>query len=259
MKTNFYEKYQKIKIEGLPKYVQLREAIRAAIDDGYWEAGSQLPPEVVIARSVPFSLGTVQKALQALVEEGVVIRRQGYGTFVVENHQQMDRPWHCRFASDEEGSFLPVYPKVVLRTRIKGKELWVKLLNKDSDEIIQIDRLMDIGHEFFVYIRFFLNGVKYDAFLEKPVEELESSNFKSILRQEYNLPITEMAYTLRIDSLPDEICKAIEVSEGTVGLVYEIVANSGPKSPVYYQEIFIPPNKRKLYISDSSNIPQYWT
>ena len=259
MELNFFNKYQMIKIEGLPKYVQLREALRAAIEDDYWQPGSQLPPEVEISRNVPFSLGTVQKALKALVEEGVLVRRQGYGTFVIENRRQMDKPWHCRFAGNEKGSFLPVYPKVVLQTNIKSQARWAQLLNKESDKIIQIDRIMDIGHEFLVYIKFFLNGERFGKFIKKSIEELESTNFKSILRQEYNLPITEMSYILRITTLPADICQAIEVSEGTVGLVYEIVASSGPKYPVYYQEIYIPPNQRKLYISDSSNIPQYWT
>jgi GntR family transcriptional regulator len=259
MEDNFYLKYQYVKIDGLPKYAQLREILRAAIEDGYWTPGSQLPPEMELVRITPFSLGTVQKALKALVEEGIIIRRQGYGSFVAENRREMDKPWHCRFASDVEGSFLPVYPKVVLQKMISSNASWRRLLNKDTDNIIQIDRLADIGHEFFVYIKFFLNGDKFSKFLDKSIEVLERTNFKTLLRQEYNLPITQMSYTLRFTELPVDISHAIEVPEKTIGLVYEIIASSGKMNPIYYQEIFIPPNKRKLHISDSSNIPQYWT
>jgi GntR family transcriptional regulator len=255
----FYLKYKPAKIDGLPKYAQLREALRAAIEDGYYSPGSQLPPETELVRVTPFSLGTVQKALKTLVEEGVVIRRQGHGSFVAENTREMDKPWHCRFASDVEGSFLPVYPKVFLLKKISSNTWWRRLLNKDTKNIIQIDRLADIGHEFFVYIKFFLNGDKFDKFLQKPIEDLERSNFKTILRQEYNLPTTHMSYTLRVTELPAEISRAIKVAKKTIGLVYEIVASSGKMNPVYYQEIYIPPNKRKLYISDSSNIPLYWS
>ena len=92
MEMNFYEKYQIVKIAGLPKYAQLREALRAAIEDAYWAPGAQLPPEAELAQTTPFSLGTVQKALQALVEEGIVIRRQGYGSFVSEKRREMYKP-----------------------------------------------------------------------------------------------------------------------------------------------------------------------
>ena len=40
MEDNFYFKYQSVKIDGLQKYAQLREALRAAIEDGYWLPGS---------------------------------------------------------------------------------------------------------------------------------------------------------------------------------------------------------------------------
>jgi GntR family transcriptional regulator len=259
MKDNFYSKYQNVVIDGLPKYAQLREAMRAAIEDGYWPPRSQLPPEMELVRVTPFSLGTVQKALQELVQDGIVIRKQGHGSFVAENLREMDKPWHCRFESDVKGSFLPVYPKILLQKMISSNAWWCRLLNKHTDHIIQIDRLGDIGHEFFVYIKFFLNGDKFFKFLDKPIEELERSNFKTILKQEFNLPTTHMSYTLRVTELPDDISSAIEVPEKTIGLVYEIVASSGKMNPVYYQEIYIPPNKRKLYISDSSNIPQYWS
>jgi GntR family transcriptional regulator len=152
----------------------------------------------------------------------------------------MDKPRHCRFASDVKGIFLPVYPKILLHEMISCNAWWRRLLNKDTDNILQIDRLVDIGHEFFVYIKFFLNGDKFFKFLDKPIDELERTNFKTILRKV-------------------EISRAIEVPKKTIGLVYEIVASSGKMNPIYYQEIFIPPNKRKLHISDSSNIPQRWT
>jgi DNA-binding GntR family transcriptional regulator len=62
MEDNFYSKYQPVKIDRLPKYAQLREALRAAIEDGYWLPASQLPPEMELIRATPFSLATVQKA-----------------------------------------------------------------------------------------------------------------------------------------------------------------------------------------------------
>jgi len=257
LELNFLDEYLSAGISGLPKYVQLREALRSAIKDGNWGPGAQLPPEAELARAVPFSLGTVQKALKALVEEGVVVRRQGHGTFVAEERRRMDAPWHCRFSSDEEGVFLPVYPKLLLRKRIKGQAPWARLLNPKNSSIIQIDRTIGIGQEFSVYSKVFLNGDRFGGFLDKTIEELESTNFKNILRREYNLPITRMSHELRMITIPAHICRAIEIPPQTFGLLLQIVASSGQKNPVYYQEIFIPPNKRKLYISDSSNVPEY--
>ncbi len=254
----FYEKYRKLEIDNLPRYVQLRETLISAIQDSFWRQGDRLPSETEIAKTTPFSLGTVQKALKALVDDGILVRRQGSGTFVAENRRRMDRPWHCRFESDQEGIFMPVYPKVLLRKRIRGSEKWAQLLDPEK-RLLQIDRRIRIGDEFNVYCRIFLSAVKFSGFLKKKISDLEEANFKILIRTDYNLPITHMAYTLRVTRLPDTICRAIGVATETVGLIYEIIASSGRRNPVYYQELFVPPNDRRLHISDISNIPEYWT
>lgn len=257
--ADFYERYGVLNIEGLPKYAKLREAFRDAIKDEYWTAGAKLPPEAEIAKTTPYSLGTVQKALKALVEEGILVRYQGRGTYVAEELVKMDIPWHCRFTADNQEGFLSVYPKVVLRTHTKIEASWAHLLNPISEALIQIDRVIDIGHKFSVYIKFFLDEAKFGRFFDIATEVLEKTNFKTILHNEFNTSITHMSYAIRFSKFPEEISEAIQVPQKTIGVVYEIVANSGQKNPVYYQEIFIPPNDCKLYISDSSNIPEYWT
>jgi len=256
--NNFFEKYQISSIKGLPKYAQLREALLAAIQDRYWKPGSKLPPEGQLVRETPFSLGTVQKALNSLVDEGVIVRRQGMGSFVAQDQRQMDLPWHLRFVGDKKEEYLPVFPKVVLRRNEIRPGPWARLLGKPRDSFLQIDRVMNIGNEFLVYTKFFTSRKKFGGFLKKPVEELEKTNFKTILRRDYNLTVTRMTYNLRIIPLPPEICRAIKAQEDTIGLVMEILAISGNKNPVYYQELFLPPNNRKLHISDLTNIPEYW-
>jgi len=203
-------------------------------------------------------LGTVQKALNNLADRGFLFRRQGLGTFVADSVSQMEAPWHCRFTSDREGEFLPVYPKVVARKIFKTDFEWARILNPETFEVIQIDRIMDIGHEFNVYVKFYLNNKYFPYFLSCSIKELEKYNFKTIIYREYNLNVSQMTYTLMIGALGAEICRSIQVSEDTAGGIYSVVAGCGKNSPVYYQEIFIPPNPRKLHISDSSNIPEYW-
>ena len=245
-------------IQGIPKYVQFREALLASIRTGRLPAGARLPPETQLAGETPFSLGTIQKALKDLADRGYLFRRQGLGTFVADAVSQMEVPWHCRFTSDREGEFLPVFAKVVARKAVTIDAEWARILNPESCEVIQIDRVMNIGHEFNVYIKFYLNSGLFPTFLTYSIQELEKYNFKTILYREYSLTITQMTYTLMIDGLGPEICRSIHLPEDTVGAVYSVVAGCGKNSPVYYQEIFIPPNPRKLHISDSSNIPEYW-
>jgi GntR family transcriptional regulator len=65
-----------------PLYQQLQRALRDAIADNRIGADEALPPERDLAEEVGVSRITVRKALDALVAEGLLTRRQGAGTFV---------------------------------------------------------------------------------------------------------------------------------------------------------------------------------
>jgi len=259
VKRDFFPTYGRPCVAGLPKYAQLREALRAAVEDGYWQPGEKLPPEIVLAATTPFSLGTVQKALRALVKEGVVERRQGSGTFVADDRRQMYDPWHFRFSRKGEEYFLAVYPKVLAKKIISSRAAWARLINPDSDRILQINRIIRIEDDFSIYSRFFLAADRFKGFLKKSKKELESVNFKTILRQEYNLAIRYMNHTIQMIPLPREACQALQVPPGTKGMLLSIVALSSRKQPTYYQEVYIPRNDLKLHISDSAFIPECWS
>jgi GntR family transcriptional regulator len=61
---------------------RLREQLRDQIREGVLRDGTQLSPEVELAASLGVSRTTVREALLQLEQEGLLIRRHGYGTFV---------------------------------------------------------------------------------------------------------------------------------------------------------------------------------
>lgn len=75
-------------IEGLDsvpkgmKFRMLATRLRQQIADGQWSVGGRLPTEQELARTHEVGLNTVRRAINLLVDEGLVRRRQGSGTFV---------------------------------------------------------------------------------------------------------------------------------------------------------------------------------
>ena len=63
-------------------YRKLQGALRGAIDRGLLKPQDALPPERDLATDFAVSRITVRKALDALVGEGLLVRRHGAGTFV---------------------------------------------------------------------------------------------------------------------------------------------------------------------------------
>src|SRR3954470_10420251 len=65
-----------------PLYQQLQRALREAIENHLLAPDDALPAERQIASDLSVSRITVRKAIEGLVEEGLLVRRQGSGNFV---------------------------------------------------------------------------------------------------------------------------------------------------------------------------------
>ncbi len=65
-----------------PLYLQLKSVIKKVISDGTLEPGDQIPTEHQLCEEFDISRTPVRQALQELVNEGVLSRQQGSGTFV---------------------------------------------------------------------------------------------------------------------------------------------------------------------------------
>jgi GntR family transcriptional regulator len=68
-----------------PLYAQVRETLIERIRTGAWQPGQLIPNEFDIAAEFNVSQGTARKAIDMLAAEGLVVRRQGKGTTVVEH------------------------------------------------------------------------------------------------------------------------------------------------------------------------------
>ncbi|MFB4392958.1 MULTISPECIES: GntR family transcriptional regulator [unclassified Pseudomonas] len=66
----------------LPRYQQLRDHLVEQIANNRWRPGEAIPTEAALAGEFELSVGTVRKAVDALVAEGVLERQQGRGTFI---------------------------------------------------------------------------------------------------------------------------------------------------------------------------------
>lgn len=68
--------------EGVPAYVRIRETLRSRIVNRTLKRGDRLPSEDELAREFGVSRMTVRKSLEDLLNEGLLYRRHGVGTFV---------------------------------------------------------------------------------------------------------------------------------------------------------------------------------
>jgi GntR family transcriptional regulator len=68
-----------------PMYLQILEQIRRRIAVGDWGPGQEIPSIRALAASTRVSVITVKRAFLELEHEGLIVTRQGRGTFVADD------------------------------------------------------------------------------------------------------------------------------------------------------------------------------
>lgn len=76
--------------EMTPLYVQLMDEVEKDIREGKYKPGDKIMTEAEMAKTYGVSLITVRKAIGSLMDKGLVVRRQGKGTFVTKPKMSRD-------------------------------------------------------------------------------------------------------------------------------------------------------------------------
>jgi DNA-binding GntR family transcriptional regulator len=240
---------------GLPKYMALRDAVLHAVASGRLAPGARMPNEQELAEVLPLSLGTIQRAMRQLVEERVIHRTPGQGSFISERggDGQMEHPFHCRFVNDDGSGYLPVYPDVVSRERVSAPGEWS--LHLRCAEATRIDRVIRVADEFSVYTSFVVDAARLPVFGATPVEALASRNFKEVIFRACGQAIHRVDLLLRQQAAPAEVAPRIGIGARQGCTSIRALAYLGESDPIYYQQIWIPANKRELHVVSDSRTP----
>jgi GntR family transcriptional regulator len=209
-----------------------------------WRPGDRLPAEEELTELTPFSLGTVQRALRDLADQGLVVRQHGLGSFVAEKPRELENPWHCRFLGDN-GEVLPIYSQALQRIAVNDTGPWTHCLGTDAD-VMRLDRVIIVNDEFRVFSRFYADRQVLRRLWDMPMDKLHGANFKQVIARQCQLPITDITHMVKIARSDAEASERISLEPGSTGLFMQAVARAGRDLCVYYQEFFIPPNARAL-------------
>ena len=153
----------------LPAYLRLRDELAARVAAGEWRADEALPSDNRLAREGNLSVGTVRKAVQMLVDEGLLERRQGSGTYLRKPafNATLFRFFQMRDAGS--GQSIPT-SRLISRERVKAPDDIVKVLG--TDDVIRIERLRDFADRPFLSEDIYIPASLFAGFESIPDTEL---------------------------------------------------------------------------------------
>jgi GntR family transcriptional regulator len=132
------------------RYENVAQEIRKLIRSGHWLPGGQIPPEPQLCNQFHVSRTTLRQAVQILAAEGLLLCRQGLGTFVL-NPDTARRPFGLAdFTEQILRGQLKINREVLVNQTRPADELTARLLKITPGTLVKdVQRLDRIDDESF--------------------------------------------------------------------------------------------------------------
>ncbi|MBV9514009.1 MAG: GntR family transcriptional regulator [Mycobacteriaceae bacterium] len=125
----------------VPLYYQLAQAIEAAIRDGELAPGDRFENELALAKRLTLSRPTTRRAIQELVDQGLLVRKRGVGTQVVQAPAHRRVELTSLFDDLTRAGQTPTTQLLDYHTGAPAEEVAGELNLADDREVVTIRRL----------------------------------------------------------------------------------------------------------------------
>lgn len=177
-----------------PLYKQIKELLLERIASGEWPPGTFIPSEASLAASYEVSVGTLRKALNELVADNVVIRRQGKGTAVATHDADRALFRFFNIVSHEGERSLPV-SRVLYRTRRAATVDERQALElAEGSELIHIRRVRELQGKAILLEDIVLDAVHFAALESQP--EVLPNTLYQLYQRHYGRTVAHADETL---------------------------------------------------------------
>ncbi|TDL31220.1 GntR family transcriptional regulator [Jeotgalibacillus sp. S-D1] len=126
----------------LPMYAQIAQNLKKKIQKGMFQAGSPIPSERELTETYEVSRMTVRQAITNLVNEGLLYRAIGKGTFVSEEKIEQPLQGLTSFTEDMKArGMTPGSEMLEFYTAAPPSEVTVKLQLHETDQVVVMKRI----------------------------------------------------------------------------------------------------------------------
>jgi len=201
----------------IPLYFQISEIFRNKIENNAWKIGDIIPAELNLCEHFQVSRGTIRQAINSLIQEGYLTRKQGLGTFVGKpNNIWPVSNFYCSKQTDKSQK-IKLKRKILLDKMVIPNERIRKIMNlKDSKEVFQIEGLLlnynsPISFEIFYLLK--------DFFPNFNSEDLSNLAPYEVFMMKYHLHISEIHESFSLKKLDKKISDKLRLPKGDFALL----------------------------------------
>jgi GntR family transcriptional regulator len=207
------------KFSALPLYFQLAQALREKIRKGEYAKGDQIASERELMELYQVSRSTVRDAVDCLVNEGLLARKHGSGTFVADPTMKLGLMRLTSFTEDmRERHLVPSSILIAKEVQIPSQSIQTQLGLISGDKVLMVRRLRFAdGIPMSLNISYFILEV-CPGLVD---ENLENQSVYEVLENKFGIRIARAEQIIRADSASEYQAKMLNVKTGAPILVIE--------------------------------------
>ncbi len=219
----------------VPLYYQLKEVLQAMIDDGALAPGDPVPSERDICERFSISRMTASKAVSALVDEGVLYREKGRGTFVASPKPTCTSSCLTGFSDNIRAAGLEARTEILSfaeeeASRTIGEAL---LLSAQERTVFNILRLRYVEGEPFSLENAWVPRCRFPSLSR---DLLEGCSLYVLMREHFAMKLSHARQTIEPVLCSDFEAAQLDLEPATPVLLFRRVAYAEPETPVEYSK-----------------------
>jgi GntR family transcriptional regulator len=217
----------------IPYHYQLRELLRDEIASGRWEVGGRLPSERELCDAFNLSRTTIREAIDALVNEGLLRREKGRGTFIAE--PKITEKWLEAADSFTESMMQQGYQietqVLNLRTEPASYNVSRELRLRTGESVIVLDRLRLILQEPILVVTSYIP----EKFCPRLIDEdFSNQSLYQVLRDKFGIYITSAKRVMEAVAANELEANLLQLRQGAPLMLIESIAFLGDGTPIEY-------------------------
>lgn len=219
------------KINPLPLYYQMKNIIREMIENEELKPGEMIPAERELCEIQGVSRMTVNKAIMDLVNEGIVYREQGKGTFVSVPKEKQQISKLKGFTEEMENKGLKSNTHILsFRVKTATKQLKTVLnLQAEESSVIEIIRLRISNEEPLAIETAWISN---NIFKDLTADIIEGKSLYNIFREKYGVDPAKAKQTIEPIILSEYEAKLLNQKENSVALMFKRTTYLKDGSPI---------------------------
>jgi GntR family transcriptional regulator len=228
----------------LPLHMQLEMVIRQKIENEEWPVNACIPSENELSKDYGISRMTVRAVLNRLVQEGLVYRSQGKGTFVAEPKIISGPLVRYGIREQLEQMGYETVTKVILVEKAPVSLKYSKILNiKRNSTVYVVKRVRYLKNDPLSY---HISYIPANFFPRLEKQDLEHCQLCTILERNYHFAISRRIETLEAIAAPVEESIYLSVKPKFPLLLLENTVYTEKDLPIEYSRIIFRGDKIKI-------------